>query len=116
MKELDLYSNREAYSFPFCPKVYKYVILNNGQVGKELIFDIYLLLERVPQKISSLELTKDAKSIRLLASKVSDIVAGFDYLHRRFGAFSITEEMIGLTELGIVKVWLNEDFSLNTKS
>ena len=91
MKELDLYSSREAYSFPFCPKIYKYVILNNGQMGNELIFDICLLLEKIPQKVSSLEPTKEAKSIRLLSSKVSDIVAGFDYLFRRFGAFSISE-------------------------
>lgn len=50
-----------------------------------------------------------------MPSKVKDIVKAFDYLHRRFGTFSITEEMIGFTELGIPKVWLNPDFSLNRK-
>jgi hypothetical protein len=31
MKDLDVYSSREAYSFPFCPKIYKYVIEHNRQ-------------------------------------------------------------------------------------
>jgi len=26
MKEVDIYSSREGYSFPFCPRIYKYVI------------------------------------------------------------------------------------------
>ena len=29
MKEVDIYSSREAYSFPFCPKIYKYIIEKN---------------------------------------------------------------------------------------
>ncbi len=47
---------------------------------------------------------------------MDDIVKGFEYLYKRFGAFHITKEMIGWTDLGIIKVWINEDFSLNKKS
>lgn len=51
----------------------------------------------------------------MLANKVVDIIKGFQYLYNRFGSFSITEEMIGWTELGVVKVWFNSDYSLNRK-
>ena len=51
----------------------------------------------------------------MLSNKIIDIVKGFEYLFRRFGSFAITEEMIGWTKLGIVKVWINEDFCSNYK-
>lgn len=44
MKELDLYSRREAYSFPFCPRVYKYIINKNEVIDNKITFDIKLML------------------------------------------------------------------------
>lgn len=80
------------------------------------MFDIVLLVEKVSQRVNTLNLRKNPRMVKSLAAKTSEIVTGFDYLFRRFGSFAITEEMIGLTELGVVKVWINEDFSQNTKS
>ena len=52
----------------------------------------------------------------MLTNKVIDIVRAFDYLYKRHGCFKVKEELIGWTDLGVVKVWLNEDYSLNAKS
>ena len=43
MKEVDIYSSREGYSYPFCPRIYKYVIEQNYQEGNRLCFDIVVL-------------------------------------------------------------------------
>lgn len=43
MKEVDIYSSREGYSYPFCPRIYKYVIEQNYQEGNHLCFDIVVL-------------------------------------------------------------------------
>jgi hypothetical protein len=116
MKELDLYSSREAYTLPFCPRIYKYVTGNNRQLGNELIFDIALLVEEVPRRLGpDFPRAHSQDTLRALTSKVPDIVQGFDYLCRRFGPFRIQPQLIGWTELGVIKVWLNEDYSLNCK-
>lgn len=52
-KELDLYTSREIYSFPFCPKVYKYSIERNELIDNQIAFDIKLLLEHIPNRLSS---------------------------------------------------------------
>lgn len=52
VKELDLYSSREAYSFPFCPRIYKYNIQRNELIDSQIAFDIKLLLEYVPNRLS----------------------------------------------------------------
>ena len=44
MKEIDIYSSREAYSFPACPRIYKYIIEQNKHEGNQLLFDISLLV------------------------------------------------------------------------
>jgi hypothetical protein len=41
---LELYAAREAYNFPFCPRLYKYTIQQNEQQGSQLTFDLQLLL------------------------------------------------------------------------
>jgi len=51
MKDLDLYSSREAYCYPFCPRVYKYSIANNNYLASELTFDIKVLIEKVSRRI-----------------------------------------------------------------
>jgi hypothetical protein len=38
---------------------------------------------------------------------------GFERLFNRFGTFRITENMVGVTEKGFCRVWINENFSLN---
>lgn len=48
-----------------------------------------------------------------MAAKIEDITKGFAYLFNRFGPFHITEGMIGITELGVIKVWFNEDYCSN---
>ena len=67
-------------------------------------------------RLNSVDVSLNQKLNKNISGKAIDIVRGFNYLNRRFGHFVIKEEMIGCTELGIVKVWFNEDFSLNTKS
>jgi hypothetical protein len=52
MKDLDVYSTREAYSFPFCPRVYKYNIERNELIDSQIAFDIKLLLEYVPDRLA----------------------------------------------------------------
>lgn len=52
VKELDLFSSREAYSFPFCPRIYKYNIQRNKLIDNQIAFDIKLLLEYVPNRLS----------------------------------------------------------------
>lgn len=42
-----------------------------------------------------------------------DILRAIEYLRLRFGFFRINKGMIGLTALGVVKVWINSDFSQN---
>ena len=107
MKDLDIYSSREAYSFPFCPKIYKYVIEQNRHDCNELMFDIAVLMEKVPHRLKSDARLNCLKTVKMLLGRVTDIVSGFSYLFRRFGLFKIKEEMIGWTNLGVVKVWLN---------
>lgn len=46
-------------------------------------------------------------------SSIGDVVRTVQYLKRRYGGFRVRREMVGLTELGVVKVWVNEDFSSN---
>lgn len=38
---------------------------------------------------------------------------GFERLYNKFGAFEVTESMIGINEKGACRVWLNENFSIN---
>ncbi len=52
VKELDLFSSREAYSFPFCPRIYKYNIERNEVIDSQIAFDIKLLLEYIPNRLS----------------------------------------------------------------
>ncbi len=98
MKHLDLYSSREAYSFPFCPRVYKYVIegnqVNEGGIG----FDIKVLVQYVPKVLVINE---------QCTSNIINILKAFQYLFMRFGAFRIKKRMISKTELGLVKAWIN---------
>lgn len=77
------------------------------------MFDIVLLVERIVERLDSMK--RNPKIIKMLSQKVLDVVGGLKYLFRRVGPFSIIEEMIGWTELGVVKVWFNDDFSSNNK-
>jgi hypothetical protein len=77
------------------------------------MFDIAVLMEKVPRRLKSDARLNCLKTVRMLLARVTDIVAGFSYLHRRFGLFKIKEEMIGWTNLGVIKVWLNYDYGLN---
>ena len=79
------------------------------------MFDIAVLVERVPHKLKKNARLNCLKTVKMLLGKVIEIVAGFSYLFRRFGFFKIKEEMIGWTDLGVIKVWLNEDYGLNNK-
>jgi hypothetical protein len=49
----------------------------------------------------------------MLSNKATDIVKGFEYLAKRFGAFHIRPDMIGWTDIEVIKVWFNEDFASN---
>lgn len=40
----------------------------------------------------------------------SQAFQGFSLLYKQVGGFNITEEMIGVNNEGVVKVWLNSDF------
>ena len=46
-------------------------------------------------------------------AKITDIVRGFNYLVKRYGPFRPTQRMVGCTREGLVKVWLNEDYTRN---
>ena len=45
---------------------------------------------------------------------LKECVVGFERLFNRFGGFDITENMIAVNEKGFCKVWVNENFSLNS--
>jgi len=80
------------------------------------MFDIMFLMEKVTYRLKRDARLNCLKTVRMLLGKVNDIVSGFSYLHRRFGLFKIKEERCGWTNLGVVKVWLNEDYGANTKA
>ena len=40
----------------------------------------------------------------------SQALRGFDELHQQLGPFHISEEMVGINNEGVVKVWVNSDF------
>lgn len=48
-----------------------------------------------------------------MKAKIIDILRAIEYLKQRFGYFHIKKGMIGWTALGVVKVWINSDFSAN---
>lgn len=52
MREMDQLSSREAYSFPFCPRVYRYAIGGNRLSDTQLSFDLEVLVEHVPLRTS----------------------------------------------------------------
>ena len=41
----------------------------------------------------------------------SQAFRGFDLITRQVGPFNVTEDMIGINKSGVVKVWINSDFS-----
>lgn len=62
---------------------------------------------------SNFILSATDQEIKKLSNRAIDIVKGFDYLFKRFGAFHISPEMIGWTDIDVIKVWFNEDFASN---
>jgi hypothetical protein len=77
-------------------------------IDNQITFDIKLILEYVPHRITSTLLNEQT------INKITDIFKAVEYLHTRFGAFRITKGMIGWTDLGVAKVWINEDFCSNS--
>jgi len=49
----------------------------------------------------------------MLNKNLLAILKGYEYLCKRFGKFYLTDNMIGWTNLNIVKIWFNEDFASN---
>jgi hypothetical protein len=45
---------------------------------------------------------------------LKEAIIGFERLYNRFGPFKVTEGMIAINEKGFCRVWINENFSLNT--
>lgn len=48
--------------------------------------------------------------------KFVEILKGLRYLCKRYGPFELTGQMVGWTHDMMMKVWYNEDFSVNTIS
>jgi hypothetical protein len=78
MREVDLLSSREAYCFPFCPRVYRYAIGGNHFCDAQLSFDLQLLLEHVPARVSN-QTGRETHS--RLTGKLLDLLRCFEYLH-----------------------------------
>jgi hypothetical protein len=78
MREMDQLSSREAYSFPFCPRIYRYAIGNNRLSDACLSFDLEVLVEHVPLRVSN----QSSREAQLrLGGKVPDLLRCFEYLH-----------------------------------
>jgi hypothetical protein len=77
MREVDCLSSREAYSFPFCPRVYKYTIGSNHLSDAQLTFDIRLLIEHVPNRLSN---QSSRQASQQLAAKMHDLLRCLEYL------------------------------------
>ncbi len=51
------------------------------------------------------------EQFRHFNSRKLDLLRTVGYLIRRYGPFRLRPEHLGLTELGLVKIWINKDFS-----
>ena len=45
---------------------------------------------------------------------MKECMVGFERLFNRFGGFCITAKMVSVNEKGLCRVWLNENFSVNS--
>lgn len=43
MRELDSFTSREAYTFPYCPRIYKCSMISNYFAGNEVWVDLVVL-------------------------------------------------------------------------
>lgn len=75
---MDQLSSREAYSFPFCPRVYRYAIGGNRLSDTQLSFELEVIVEHVPLRTSNQSIRET--QLRL-GGKLVDLLRSFEYLH-----------------------------------
>ena len=64
-------------------------------------------IEYVPLKMSGIRSISFADYLYILAAALY----GFDLLFERYGFFEIDEDLIGITYEGLIKVWINSNYS-----
>jgi hypothetical protein len=72
--------------------------------------ELIVFVEHCPLKLQSTTNMTIAQALYTL----KEAIFGFERLYSKFGPFQVFENMIALNEKGSCRVWINEDFSLNS--
>lgn len=72
-------------------------------------YTIKLYMEYMPLKLEDISKISVEDCVYILESALE----GFRLLYRRFGAFEIDSNLISINTEGIIKVWINPDYSKN---
>ena len=73
----------------------------------------YLLLENIPTKLSHIN---QWLSLSERFSILAVIFSSLQTLNHKYGPVFLTENMIGFSETGKIKIWVNENFQYNQPS
>lgn len=69
--------------------------------------NVGVFIEKIPIRLSDIEHIPLFDSLHIF----SQCFHGYYQLSRYFGFFPVIEEMIGINEMGVAKVWVNQDYS-----
>lgn len=71
-----------------------------------------MVIESIQHRLSDLGSLPFSQIIYLL----KEMMIGYDVLLDIFGSFEPTDEMIAVSEASQWRVWMNEDYTINSKS
>ena len=74
-------------------------------------FTVEIVIESIQYRLSDLGCLPFSQIIYLL----KEMMIGYDVLLDIFGSFEPTDEMIAVSQSSQWRVWMNEDYSINTK-
>lgn len=113
--ELEMYSYRKAQDLPLVKVIAAEIVevpSSPGLCSGGMHSHGRILTQRIKYVLSDAPQMGFPEALYCL----SEAMVGFRHLHQKVGPFQITDRMIGMTPEGFVKVWMNDNFAMNSPS
>lgn len=98
---LEIHEWRKKTQFPISKTLY--VKIESAKPDDSQNVDLLVYIEHCPQRISQFKAFTVDQTLYCL----KEAIVGFERLFNRFGAFKISDNMIGIDEKGQCKVWIH---------